>query len=150
MNTIEKLGDDETLRQIVERSIIYFEDNELTEVAKDYSFYSCDKLTDVSLPSATSIGSYAFQAYSALTSVPLPVATSIGNEAFRDCRNLTTMYIGTELDDETAICTLTGTNSFPLSIEAIYILYNLQDKYKASTNWSSFTDKIKAYTGEAA
>ena len=31
MNTIEKLGDDETFRQIVERSITSFEDNELTE-----------------------------------------------------------------------------------------------------------------------
>ena len=127
MNTIEKLGDDETLRQIVERSIISFEDNELTKVA-EYSFYSCDKLADVSIPSATSIGS----------------------DTFRDCSNLTTIYIGTEIDDETAICTLEETNSFPSSIGAIYIPYNLQDKYKTSTNWSFFTDKIKTYTGEAA
>lgn len=129
MNTIEKLGDDETFRQIVERSIISFEDDELTEVAHQ-AFHRCDKLIEVSIPNATNVGS----------------------QAFEGCSNLTTMYIGTELDDETAICTLGGggTNSFPSSIGAIYVPYSLQDKYKTATNWSSFADKIKAYTGEAA
>ena len=231
MNTIEKLGDDETFRQIVERSITSFEDDELTIVA-DCSFYNCDKLMDVSIPNATTISNYAFRrctnlnsldlpkvtsmgndvfsgcnllpevsfpllttvpslafynctalstfnlpkvtqisstafSSSGLTSAYFPLVTSVGNSAFSDCRNLSTAklpkaqsigsrafygclsmtsaIVGTELDDETAICILTGTNSFPLSIGAIYVPYNLQDKYKTATNWSSFADKIQTY-----
>ena len=231
MNTIEKLGDDETFRQIVERSITSFEDNELTEVAK-YSFYSCDKLADVSLPNATTLGEYAFRgcanlnslnllkvtnmgsdafygcsllpeiSFPLLTTVPssafynctalatfnlprvtrisssafynsgltsanfslvtsvdssafynckslssvkLPKVKSISSGAFSNCSSMASAIVGTELDDETAICTLGSTNSFPSSIGAIYVPYNLQDKYKTATNWSSFADKIQGY-----
>ena len=231
MNTIEKLGDDETFRQIVERSITSFEDNELTEVAK-YSFYGCDKLADVSIPNATTIREYAFKgcanlnslnlpkvtnmgseafygcsllpeiSFPLLTTVPnsafkrctalsafnlpkvtkiegsafeesglpsvefplvttvgynafylcknlstakLPKAKSIGSSAFYSCFSMTSIIVGTELDDETAICTLEGTSTFPSSIGAIYVPYNLQDKYKTATNWSSFASKIQGY-----
>ncbi len=231
MNTIEKLGDDETFRQIVERSITSFEDNELTEVTK-YSFYNCDKLASVIIPNATTLGEYAFRgcanlnslnlpkvtsmdgyafsicsqlseiSFPLLTTVPsnafanctalatlnlpkvtkidkyafygigltsadFPLVTSVGHQAFYDCTNLSnakfpkatsiadwafhgcssmaSIIVGTELDDETAICTLGGTNSFPSSIGAIYVPYNLQDKYKTATNWSSFASKIQGY-----
>ena len=231
MNTIEKLGDEETFRQIVERSIASFEDNELTEVA-EYSFYGCDKLADVSIPNATTIGEYAFKgcanlnslnlpkvtnigseafygcsllpeiSFPLLTTVPnsafkrctalsafnlpkvtkiegsafeesglpsvefplvttveynafslcknlsaakLPKAKSIGSSAFYSCFSMTSIIVGTELDDETAICTLGSTSSLPSSISAIYVPYNLQDKYKTATNWSSFVDKIQGY-----
>ena len=231
MNTIEKLGDEETFRQIVERSITSFEDNELTEVAQ-YSFYNCDKLADVSIPNATTIrdyvfnkctnlnsldllkvtsmGNYAFYRCSllpeisfpllttvpphafknctalsafnlpkvtqihdsafyssGLTSAEFPLVTSVEDFAFCDCKNLSTaklpkaksigssafsrcssmasVIVGTELDDETAICTLGSTDAFPSSIGAIYVPYNLQDKYKTATNWSSFADKIQGY-----
>ena len=231
MNTIEKLGDDETFRQIVERSITSFEDDELTIVA-DHSFYNCDKLMDVSIPNATTIRNYAFVGCTNLNSLDLPKVTSMGNNvfsgcnllpevsfpllttvpslafynctalstfnlpkvtqisstafsgsgltsayfplvtsvennafsncrnlstaklpkaqsiggwAFYDCLSMTSAIVGTELDDETAICILTGTESFPLSIGAIYVPYNLQDKYKTATNWSSFADKIQGY-----
>ena len=231
MNTIEKLGDDETFRQIVERSITSFEDNELTEVA-GYSFCNCDKLADVSIPNATTIGnralegctnlnslnlpkvirigSYAFHKCSLLPEISLPLlttvndyafadcpalstynlprvtyigegsfynsgltsaesplvprvnrvafkncknlstakfpkATSIEREAFNNCSSMASIIVGTELDDETAICTLGSTDAFPSSIGAIYVPYNLQDKYKTATNWSSFASKIQAY-----
>ena len=231
MNTIEKLGDDETFRQIVERSITSFEDNELTEV-RECSFRSCNKLADVSIPNATTISDYAFRectslnhldlpkvtsmgsdafygcsllpeiSFPLLTTVPnsafkrctalstlnlpkvtkiegpafeesglpsaefplvttvgynafsscknlstakFPKATSIGSSAFYSCFNMTSIIVGTELDDETAICTLDSTSSLPSSIGAIYVPYNLQDKYKTATNWSSFASKIQGY-----
>ena len=210
MNTIEKLGDDETFRQIVERSITSFEDNELTEVAK-YSFYSCDKLASVIIPNATTLGEYAFRgcaslnslnllkvtsmgsnafygcrllpeiSFPLLTTVPsnafanctalatlnlpkvtkisnsafsncsslstakFPKATSIGSSAFSSCSSMSSLIVGTELGDETAICTLGDTSSLPSSIGAIYVPYNLQDKYKTATNWSSFASKIQGY-----
>ena len=231
MNTIEKLGDDETFRQIVERSITSFEDNELTEVAK-YSFYNCDKLANVSIPNATtlgecafrgcanlnsldlpkvtsmgsnafygcrllpeisfpllttmpssafyncselatldlpkvirifdsafcntkvtalnfplvtSVGSSAFSNCSSLSTAKFPKATSIGSSAFSSCSSMSSLIVGTELGDETAICTLGGTSSLPSSIGAIYVPYNLQDKYKTATNWSSFASKIQGY-----
>ena len=122
MNTIEKLGDEETFRNIVERTITEFEDNEI-EVIESSAFRSC----------------------SALTSVSLPAATSIGNSAFYYCSKLTTLYIGTESD---TVCTLSSTNAIPSNVTDIYVPEALVDSYKTATNWSSFADKIKAYTGE--
>ena len=165
MNTIEKLGEEETFRNIVERTITEFEDSEI-EVIGNYAFYNCSALTSVSLPAATSIGSnafgvcraltsvsfpaatsignYAFGTCSALTSVSLPAATSIGGYAFYNCSKLTTLYIGTESD---TVCTLSSTNAIPSSVTDIYVPEALVDSYKTATNWSSFADKIKAYTG---
>ena len=165
MNTIERLGDEETFRQIVERSITSFEDNELTEVAK-YSFYNCSELATLDLPKVTqifdsafcntkvtalnfplvtSVGSSAFSNCSSLSTAKFPKATSIGSSAFSSCSSMSSLIVGTELGDETAICTLGGTSSLPSSIGAIYVPYNLQDKYKTATNWSSFADKIQGY-----
>ena len=163
MNTIEKLGDEETFRNIVERTITEFEDNEI-EVAGNFAFSQCKALTSVSLPVATrveesafnyclaltsvslpavtSIGNYAFYLCNALTSVSLPAVTSIGYSAFLYCGNLTTMTIGTNLD---TVCTLSNTDAIPSDVGAIYVPYNLQGEYKTATNWSSFADKIRAY-----
>ena len=71
----------------------------------DYAFYSCDALTSVTLPAATSIGFGAFSDCDALTSVTLPAATSIGFGAFSDCDALTSVslpvatFIGKRLRD---------------------------------------------------
>ena len=163
MNTIDILGEEETFRNIVERTITEFEDSEI-EVIGSYAFYYCDKLTSVSLPSATGIGdsafyscskltsvslpvatsirSYAFYSCSALTSISLPSATSIRSYAFYSCNKLTTMYIGTKSN---TVCTLSGTNAIPSSVTDIYVPEALVESYKTATNWSSFADKIKAY-----
>ena len=121
MNTIEKLGEEETFRNIVERTITEFEDSEI-EV----------------------MGASAFSYCSALTSISLPSATSIGQSAFNSCNKLTTMYIGTESD---TVCTLSNTNAIPSSVTDIYVPEALVDSYKTATNWSNFASKIKAYTG---
>ena len=90
MNTIEKLGEEETFRNIVERSITEFEDSEI-EVIGNSAFSYCNALTSVSIPAATSIGTYAFYNCSALTSVSFPVATSIEVSAFQNCNTLTSV-----------------------------------------------------------
>ena len=163
MNTIEKLGDEETFRNIVERTITEFEDSEIEEigsaaftscskltsisfpVATDtgyHAFYKCRSLTSISFPVATIIGGSAFYGCTALTSVSFPRATSIGSDAFRDCSKLSTMYIGTESD---TVCTLSNTVAIPSNIDAIYVPYNLQEEYKTAPNWLAFADKIQAY-----
>ena len=187
MNTIEKLGDEETFRQIVERSITSFIDDELTSLYK-YSFYKCKELQEVSLslvtelsesafyecskltavdlpnvakinssvfrfcgltevngPLVTYIGSSAFRDCPSLTNAKFPKATSIQDQAFYGCSSLSSLIVGTELDDETTICKLSSTSSLPSSIEVIYVPYTLQEQYKTATNWSSFADKIQAY-----
>ena len=92
MNTIEKLGDEETFRNIVERTIPEFEDSEI-EVIGSSTFSNCDALTSISLPAATSIGKNAFRNCNALTSISLPVATSIGADAFEFCNALTSVEL---------------------------------------------------------
>ena len=187
MNTIEKLGDDETFRQIVERSITSFIDDELTEI-KYYSFRGCNKLQEVSLPLVTKlvqeeflecykltafdfsnirkiglrtfkscgftevngplvtyIDVGAFSSCQSLVKAAFPKVTYIGSGAFEYCNKLSSLIVGTELDDETAICTLEGSRYMPSSIGAIYVPYSLVEKYKTATNWSSFADKIQAY-----
>ena len=144
LNTIEKLGDEETFRQIVERSITSFTDDELTAIAS-YSFAGCQKLQEVSLPLITTLPGYAFYKCSNLCNAKFPKVTSIRDNVFDSCSSLSSLIVGTELDDETAICTLNYTNAIPSSIGVIYVPYNLVEKYKTATNWSSFADKIQGY-----
>ena len=92
MNTIEQLGDEETFRSIVERTITDFKDSK-TAVIGRYAFYQCSALASVELTAATSIGAYAFSSCNALASVELPVATSITNSAFKSCTSLTSISL---------------------------------------------------------
>lgn len=187
MNTIDKLGDEETFRQIVERSITSFIDDEITALAQS-SFFGCSELQEVSLPLVTELpraafqkcsklttfnwsnimkindyafdscgftevngplvtylGMYAFSQCSSITNAKFPKATTIKESAFSSCSKLSSLIVGTELADETAICTLGNSNALPSSIGAIYVPYNLVEKYKTAKNWSSFTDKIQPY-----
>ncbi len=92
MNTIEKLGDEETFRNIVERTITEFEDSEM-EAIGEYAFHYCSTLTSISLPSATRIRESAFGNCSALTSVSLPAVTEVGRSAFEKCSALTSISL---------------------------------------------------------
>ena len=120
MNTIERLGEEETFKNIVERGITEFEDNKI-DVIRDFAFYS----------------------YSTLKNVSFPVVTSIGQVAFSGCRGLTTIYVGT---NTSTVCTLSNTNAFNncTNLTNIYVPAPLVDSYKSATNWSSYADKIKA------
>ena len=120
MNTIDILGEEETFRNIVERTITEFEDSEIKVIGSN-AFNSCSKLTSVSLPKGTSFKS----------------STLMGTA-------LRTLYIGTELD---TVCTLDNVFGIPNSVTGIYVPEKLVDSYKTAKNWSYFADKIKAYTG---
>lgn len=50
-----------------------------------YAFYGNGKITEVSAPDVTSLGSYAFYNCGGLTSVYFPNATSVGEYAFQSC-----------------------------------------------------------------
>ena len=90
MNTIDILGDEETFKRIVERTITEIEDNEIESIGGT-AFLVCNSLTSVSVPLAKSIGDFAFQNCSVLTSVSFPVVTSIGDSVFQSCNNLTSV-----------------------------------------------------------
>ena len=57
------------------------------------AFIGCKNLSQVNMPSATSIGAYAFKGCDALTSVTMPAATSIGDDAFSGCEALTSVTL---------------------------------------------------------
>ena len=130
-------------RDLISRTIKVAESDSVTSIGVS-AFMGCSSLTSVSFPLATSIGNAAFYSCSALTSVSLPSVTSIGNGAFQGCSALTTLYIGTESD---TVCTLSNSNTIPSSVTDIYVPEALVNSYKTTENWSSFADKIKAYTG---
>ena len=112
-----------------------------------YGFQGCTGLTSVSFPNVTTISSYGFQGCTGLTSVSFPKLNSISSNVFQGCTKLKTIYIGTESD---TVCKLLSTNAIPSNVTDIYVPESLVDSYKTATNWSSFADKIKAYTGETA
>lgn len=64
-------------------------------VVRVRAFYSCSKLTTVTIPdSVTRIGYSAFSGCSSLTSVEIPSSvTSIGGNAFASCSSLTSVTI---------------------------------------------------------
>ena len=126
-------------REIIKRTISGAYENTLAAVAGDYAFYGCSALTNVSLPNVTSIGSYTFQNCSHLESVNLPNATSIDSYAFNSCSALTTVILRAN-----QVATLANTNAFTGANNAIiYVPDSLVDSYKAATNWSTYTSRIK-------
>ena len=108
------------LTSIIDRTISGSFSSDLFFNVRNFAFYSCSNLTEVSFPNATSIGSRAFQY----------------------CRSLTTIYVGT---NTSTVCTLSNTNAFNSCTELtnIYVPASLVDSYKSATNWSSYADKIK-------
>ena len=131
------------LASIVDKSISGNFSSDLFFNVKGDAFRSCNDLTEVSFPNATSIGTYAFSYCSGLTEVSFPNATSIGNSAFYYCNGLTTIYIGA---NSSKVCTLSSTSAFNgcTKLNNIYVPASLVNSYKSATNWSSYADKIKA------
>lgn len=71
INTIDSLGEDETIKRIIERSIEEFSDNVLAEVGR-HAFNSCTALKEVNLPSVLYLGASAFFGCSSLETVNMP------------------------------------------------------------------------------
>ena len=131
------------LTSIIDRTISGSFSSDLFFNVRDFAFYSCSNLTEVSFPNATRIESNAFQFCRGLTSASFPNVTSIGNNAFYSCSNLTSIYVGT---NTSTVCTLSDTGAFDncTNLTSIYVPASLVDSYKSATNWSSYADKIKA------
>lgn len=69
-NSIDTLGHDAVLDSFIDKSIIEFRDEYLTEVG-DSAFVSCNSLKLVDLPSITKIGTQAFMSCSSLDTLIL-------------------------------------------------------------------------------
>ena len=76
INTIDVLGDGAVFDSIIGRTIAEFKDDRI-ETVRDYAFYNCSNLTEVDLPSATSVKYSAFTGCSALTKVNIPAVKAI-------------------------------------------------------------------------
>jgi hypothetical protein len=57
------------------------------------AFFDCTELTDVYMPRVTSIGTSAFSQCINLTNIYMPNVTSIGDRAFSQCTELTDVYM---------------------------------------------------------
>lgn len=117
-----KIGGDENA--LIDRSISGDYVNNDVKTAGNYCFYSCSRLTSISLPNCTKVGRYAFGVtmaqsiyvplcesigdyaftYSECTSLSFPVCKSIGVSAFRNDDKLTTIDLPN--------CTSIGNNAF--------------------------------------
>lgn len=102
----------------------------------------------LTLTDAETIGSYGVSNCGYLANVYLPKCTSIGSNAFYSCYRLTDIYLGAE-----TVCTLANVNAFNYTGIAmtgswakenarIHVRSELEEAYKAATNWSAFASKI--------
>ena len=86
---------------IINRTVSTYTNNRVNAI-RDYAFYRCDILKEVSFPKATIIGPYAFAYDSMLTNIEIPLVTSIGEYAFYFCSelvNINNMLSVTEINE---------------------------------------------------
>jgi hypothetical protein len=140
-------GDTSVEDGLITRNITNIENDRVTSVG-NYAFYSCTKLTTVSLQAATSIGSYAFRQCSNLTTASFPAATLIRSGVFYACYNLKSLYL-----TGSSVCCLSHSNAFsstPIggystsagTYGAIYVPTSLLTSYKTATNWTYFSSRF--------
>lgn len=107
-----------------------------------YAFRSCSNLTHIDIPMCEYIGSNAFQYCSNLQSIKLPKCSYLNSYTFYDCTNLDTLTLGyksvvglynSSVFYSTKITSTTGSILVPAS---------LVEAYKASIDWSYFSDRI--------
>lgn len=91
-NTIDLLGDEETARRIIRRTITEFYDDTVYKIGL-YAFCQCEALKSVDAPGATLVDSSAFYGCTALTSANIPNATQIRADAFEGCSLLTSVNL---------------------------------------------------------
>ncbi|MCM1337826.1 MAG: leucine-rich repeat domain-containing protein [Candidatus Amulumruptor caecigallinarius] len=90
------------------------------------AFYGCKNLTSVNLPNAVSIGSRAFY-YTALSEIRLPSKSSVGLYAFEDCENLQKVILedGVARIEQLAFCGCANISS---------VVYNTDYPIEANDN----------------
>ena len=122
INTVDAIGDDALVDAIIKRTVTEYKDASITVIGRE-----------------------AFAYCSALTEVDLPSATTMDNFAFSDDTNLIKLI----LRNTEAICSMIGSNAIIRSAIQkgtgyIYVPSALLDSYKAATNWSPFAAQFRA------
>lgn len=108
VNTVDVIGDEELIDQIIQRTVTEFKDDTVTYVGNN-AFRGCASLTEVSLlavtkvgqgtfegagiqrlylPEVTNTGTYAFSACVSLVEVSMPKITKIEESVFGGCSSL--------------------------------------------------------------
>ena len=143
MNTIDRIGDLECLRKLIDKTIEEFEDDEITKLRYN-SFRFSKSLTNVKLPAIVEINGSSFQDCSNLVSVDLGENIErIYADAFRDCSKLTTVIIRNTTNVVTLYASASSSTFRGASSAIIYVPDDLVESYKAATYWSSIDSRIK-------
>lgn len=163
-NTRDTLGEAETYKRLVERTITEYIDDTLTSNIKKRAFEGCTVLTHVELPNITRLDKgYEFFRCTALEEISLPKVTSIeaviggsyNSRAFQRCSSLRTIKLPkvTNINqtafyncdaievmyigtETTRVAYFTAQESLPATLQAIYVPDDLVNSYKADTYWS--------------
>ena len=111
-----------------------------------YAFFECTNLSSITIPNGvTSIESSTFFMCSNLTSVSIGSSvTSIGGAAFYDCRSLTS--ITSKPITPPVLGSGNVFNGVPTSIP-IYVPCGTMAIYKATPQWSNFTNYVENLSG---
>lgn len=135
-------------------------------------FSGCNALVNVDLPNATTLHGYAFSACSALKSVSFPLVENLGTYVFYNCTSLEVIDFSTKVSlpgqvfggcsalkalilRSTQLCPMSASNAITTSAIGkgtgyVYVPRTLADgsdgveAYKATTNWSTYADQIRA------
>ncbi len=127
---------------ILDKSITEFTSDTLTRVGAN-GFYYCESLHTFNCPQVNTVNAYAFRGCAALQKLEFPLLADIFGNAFAGCSNLDTLILGLN-----SVCKLKATNAFldtPIANGTgyIYVPDDLVERYKTTTNWSTFADQIK-------
>lgn len=109
-----------------------------------YAFQNCAGLVEVNTNKVTRISSNAFMGLNNFTKATLPNVIEINNGTFANCKKFTTLIISSN-----TICNLKSTGVFlntPIAQGTgyIYVPNNLIEQYKVATNWTVYTNQIRA------
>lgn len=109
---------------------------ELTEITTGMAF-SGTIPSELSFPKLSTVNGFSYNSH--IEKITLPSATIIKSGAFNSCYNFTDIYL-----PGSAVCSLENTTSFNgvNSNFAIHVPSDLEETYKAATNWATYASKI--------
>lgn len=116
----------------------------LAKLVDNYAFYNCKKLTSIYSPLVTEIGKSAFYGCTTISSIDMPSTTFVDAKAFHNCAALTAVILRS-----VTMCELSDTDAFANTPIAdgtgyIYVPSALVETYSAGTNWSVYSNQIRA------
>lgn len=163
VNTVNKIGEDAFVDSILAHTFTELYDDRITQLGDRALYYNLS-LTTVNLPNALTIGHQAFYYCSALVNVSLPKVTTVESSAFTYCKKLVTIdlpsvtminspfsdcdalrHIILRSNTMCAVSSLTFSQYSPIGngIGYVYVPSALFDTYKADTNWSKVSSRLR-------